>query len=254
MGLKERHAPEPGVRTADQYKQGAEALIQMFQGLTSARIARSKKTDLTLLHGVVAQCNNVGAAALYLLHAPDEDHSAAVAPLVRIALEHAMTAQWIVTQPDGHQEFVKQASYKSAKFHKLADKVGVEVPDEIRDYYAQHAAPKQSASASQVREMFKALDPSEWSYVEYSHLCSLVHPSAAEVVMYLDTRVDPPGLLLHPQQDRRALLFTLARALLLANAVYFDLLRTKPNKAALTKIARDLGLPLWMSDDGKPPQ
>lgn len=251
---RNRHAAsEPGVREAEDYRAAIQSVLGLFYGLTAARVAHRRATDMKLLHGMVAHCNNIASAALKLLDDAD-DHSAAVAPLVRIALEHAMTAQWIVTQPDGQRQFMQQSSYKSAKFHKLTDKVGAEIPVEVREWYADRPAPQQSASLTQVRKMFEALDPSEWSYVEYAHLSSLTHPSAAEVVMYLDTRAEPPGLLLRPAHDRRALLFTLARAVVLANAVYFDLLRGKPNKAAISKIARDAHLPLWLSSDGKAPQ
>jgi hypothetical protein len=244
---------DPRIRTAVEFETGLRSVLEMFHGLPAAKVGHRKARSLKLIHGVVAHCNTVSSAALVLL-AQEADHTAAVAPLARIALEHGMTAQWIAIHPHGYDEFIKQGSFKSGKFHKLAGDVGAQIPVEIRDYWASREAPRASKPLQQVRDMFRDLDESEWSYIEYAHLCALVHPSASAVVQYLDIRVDPPVLLHRPEIDRRALLFTLARSVLMANAVYFDLLHGKPMKSAITKVSEDLHLPLWCTKDGKPPR
>lgn len=244
----------PGAKTTDEYADGASQVLALFYGLTSAGVGRGKARDFQLIHGLVAHCNNVAGAALYLLSSVEVDYSMAAAPLVRVALEHALTVQWLVLHPGGPEEFVKHASFKNAKFHELTRQSALKMPDEVRDYYDRTKRPRASKQLSQVRKMVDSLDPEGWLYLIYSDLSAYVHPSAAEVVRYLDTRQKPPGTLLRTEFSRRPLMHALAMSTCLANAVYLDLIRGKPHKAALTKIADSVGMPLWLTPDGKPPR
>lgn len=204
-----------------------------------------------MLHGLVAHCMNSARAALVLI---DQNMATEAAPLARIALEHAATVQWIIANPAGLDEFVSHVSLKNGKFYELVKGMPLDVPADIRDYYEKAVKPKSSKTLKEIRKMFRELDPNEWLYLQYLYLCGLVHPSAATTIRYLDTRGEPPGLVLHYRHDPQPILLTLAISVSTAMAAYVDLIKGKPYKKKMTDISKRMAVPQWLTADGKPPR
>lgn len=206
---------------------------------------------LQLLHGLTMHVVNSARAALLLM---DQGLAVQAAPLVRIALEHAAAVQWVVVTPAGAEQFTQQASFKSAKFRDVVERVGFEIPEDMVEYYKNAPKPRANRTLSEVRKMFLDLDPTEWLYVQYAYLSGYVHPSTTVVSAYLDTSQQPAHLLLHGGHEPRPLLLTLTLSLSAATAAYLDLVLAKPYKARIRKITETVGVPMWFTPDGKPPK
>jgi hypothetical protein len=104
--------------------------------------------------------------------------------------------------------------------------------------------------------MFRALDPSGWMYMQWKLLCGYVHPSSTTTTMYV--REQPDGSVLWTRTAEaipaRALLFSLAMSSALATAPFLDLAKSKPYKSRLQKVSERANIPLWLTEDGKPPR
>jgi hypothetical protein len=100
-----------------------------------------------------------------------------------------------------------------------------------------------------------AVDPTGWMYIQWKTLCGYVHPSSTTAAIYAHEKPDgsvewhrePEGV------PDRALLFSLALSMTLAAAPLLDLVKSKPHKTRLTKIAEAAHVPLWAREEGKPP-
>src|SRR5687767_4245642 len=111
--------------TADEYAAAIRGILTLLDGIGSARVGHRKAKHLQLLHGLAMQSMCMARAALLLI---DNGMVAEAAPLVRVALEHAVAIQWILIVPNGADEFVRHASFKNSKYRQVVEAVGIAVP------------------------------------------------------------------------------------------------------------------------------
>lgn len=248
---RKRVYTEVGPATTEEFLQATKELIALWDEQMTMRIAHRKVRHLKLLHGLIGHCMNISRAATILI---EQGMASEAAPLVRVALEHAATTQWIVAERDRVDGFAQHAIFKGGRFHEVTELVGIDVPDDIRDFFRMATMPKGPRALTEIRKMFKDLDPSEALYMQYLYLCGSVHPSATTTVRYLDLNQDPPGLLRKSAELPGPMSLALAMSACCAMAVYTDLIVGKPHKAAINRIADRISVPQWFTHDGKPPK
>jgi hypothetical protein len=236
-----------------QYRQAITDLLKLLDGIASIKVNQRKVRHANLLHGLCFYVHDTTKAALMLI---DQGHGPSAAALTRVAVEHATMAQWIVLQPDGVDKYRADLEAQAKTFAAKVTGVGIEMPPDLAGAYKRYQKAKAVQEIRQTEQMFQAVDPTGWMYIQWKTLCGYVHPSSTTAAIYAHEKPDgsvewhrePEGM------PDRALLFSLALSMTLATAPLLDLVKGKPHKKKLTKIAESAQLPLWATGDGKPPK
>ena len=230
-------------RSAEELRSVIDDLLHLHQATPSITVGRGKIQRLMLLHGLVEHSLVTVRAGLILWDAGDR---AGFPVLARVAFEHALVAQWVHTDPDGLEGFMTLTDNKQRKFLKTLPEMA-ERADELQaalDAYGDHmASPPEMHSFEQTCQAF---DPSGWMYLMYRVLSDYVHPGQGTFDRYVthsDDPAEPATLRIRPfDPNPDAALTTLTLATVLASGVYEDIRRTKPNKAAVKRIAARVGM------------
>lgn len=236
-----------------QYRQAIIDLVELLDGVASIKVNRRKVRHADLLHGLCFYTHDTTEAALVLI---DRGYGPSAAALTRVAVEHATMAQWIVLQPNGVDKYLADLEAQAKTFAAKITGVGIEMPPDLAEGYKRYDKAKAVQEVRQSEQMFTAVDPTGWMYLQWKTLCGYVHPSATTASIYAHENADgavewhrePEGM------PERALLFSLALSMTLATAPLLDLVKGKPYKKRLEKIAEAAHLPLWATEDGKPPK
>ena len=239
--------------TDQQYRQGIVAFSELLDGIESITVNRRKERHATLLQGLTFYVHDTASAALLLI---DNGHLPSAAVLTRVAVEHATMAQWIVLQPGGVDKYLAELEAQAKSFAAKAKGVGIQMPDDLAEDYKRYENAKPVQDIRQTETMFNAVDPTGWMYMQWKTLCGYVHPSSSTATMYL--REGPEGDVERWRRPEglpdRMLLFSLVLSVSLATAPYLDLVKGKPYKKRLEKIAESAGVPQWATEDSKPPK
>ena len=239
--------------TDEQYRQTVLGFAELLDGIGSFKFNRRKERDALLLQGLVFYVRDTARAALILI---DNGHGAGAAALTRVAIEHATMAQWLYLQPDGAEKYLAEMEAQAKTFAAKVRKVGLAMPDDLKDAYERYETARPIQEIRQTETMFNAVDPSGWMYMQWKTLCGYVHPSSSTAARYIQEEDDGSVVWLkHPDSiPDRALLFSLALSMGLATAPLLDLVHSKPYKKRLIAIAQAGGVPLWATEDGRPPK
>jgi len=244
----------PGQRepTDEQFRQAIVDFAALLDGIGTFKINRRKERNALFLQGLVFYVHDTARAALLLI---DNGHTANAAALARIAVEHATMAQWLYLRPDGAEKYLAELEAQGKTFAAKLVGVGITMPDDLKDAYKRYEQAKAVQEIRQTESLFNAVDPSGWMYVQWKTLCGYVHPSSSTAARYM--KEEPDGSITWIKQPdaipARALLFTLALSMSLATAPLLDLVHSKPYKKRLAKISEAGGVPLWVTEDGGPP-
>lgn len=248
---------EPGVTAAHpdeiRYRETVSELLGLLGGIASLTVNRRKERHAALLQGLCFYVHDTTKAALALI---DQGHLPSAAVLTRVAVEHATASQWIVIQPDGVDLYLAEMEAQAKTFAAKVQGVGIEMPEDLAEAYRRYEKAKPVQELRQAEQMFGAVDPSGWMYVQWKTLCGYVHPSSTTTSMYLRERPDG-GAAWHRQPESmpaQPLLFSLSLSMALATAPLLDLVKGKPYKSRLERIAEAGQVPLWVTEDGRPPK
>ena len=239
--------------TDAQYRHAITDLVELLDGIASIKVNRRKARHVDLLQGLCFYVHDTAKAALTLI---DQGYGPSAGALTRVAVEHATMAQWIVLQPDGVDRYLAELEAQAKTFAAKVTTVGIVIPPDLAEAYKRYEKAKAVQDIRQTEKMFQAVDPSGWMYIQWKTLCGYVHPSSTTAAIYAHETLDgsvqwhrePEGM------PDRALLFSLALSMTLATAPLLDLVKGKPHKKRLMKIAEAAHVPLWATADGKPPK
>ena len=219
-------------------------LVALNQSIPGVRVGRAKQERLLVLHGLVAHTLNCADTAV-LLFEQGRPHAAKV--LVRVALEHAVVAQWVHQHPEGIAGFLSKANKSYRTYYRSASKV-TQIPEDIQASFDEIPDPGDVPSAvSNFEQTCREFDPSGYLYMIYRTLSGAVHPGNATLRDYLHGDPDTGeelALLTYPEdKDPRPDLWVVALAAVLASDFYEDIRRGKPLKSKVREIAARVGLP-----------
>jgi len=242
-----------GKPTIAEHRRAIVDLAELLDKLPSIRVNVRKVRHATLLQGLCFYVHDTCKAALVLV---DGGYLPSAAALTRIAVEHAAMAQWIVLHPEGAEKYLAEMEAQANTFAKKAKDVGVEIPEDVLIAYRQYENAKPVPEIRQTETMFAAVDPSGWMYLHWKSLCGFVHPSSTTTTMYVEETPDGATTWVRGAKGapEETIIPSLALSILLATAPLLDLVKGKPHKKRLMEIATAAGLPLWATQDGRPPK
>jgi hypothetical protein len=229
-------------------KEVCREFLELHSNSQSISVGHAKAEKLMLIHGLVANTILMTRGALLLI---DQNLLHAAKAQTRIALEHAVTAQWIHLHPNGVASFKAKSKEKYGRYIREASKV-MDVPQDIHQAFDE--LPGFAQPAQGIHDFKSTCDDFvgvEWFYVIFRTLSGAIHPSNATIHDYLRTDeassvgyslLDTPDF-----KDPRPLLFTLALSCSLSVAVFEDLRKSKPNKKKIKAIAAKLQLPTLLT-------
>ena len=228
-----------------------DRLPEPFKGV------RKKDSPLFLyVYPLVGCAINSAKAALVLF---DRQMNAQSAPLVRLAFESALTAQRVASTGD-YEEFRSHLARKSQTSLHHTKEAGYTIPEDIIrriESMEVELSPVLSTMIKLCKTINK--EQGEWLYYMYSRLCEHCHPSIGMVSSY--TRVTGggtmerqfQGLSKNPETDPREFIRVLAMAVALALSPLTDIFIGKPYRKTIENLTCHLTLPIWVTEDGKPP-
>lgn len=232
---------EPG---RSEFAQVVKDLVSLNESIPSVSVGRANQERLLVLHGLVAHTLNCADTAVMVI---EQGRHHAAKPLVRVALEHAIVAQWVHQHPEGIDAFLSKANKSYRTYYRSASKV-VQIPKDVQASFDAMPDPGEIPSAvSNFEQTCRVFDPSGNLYLVYRTLSGAVHPGNATLRDYLQgdpyTNEDLALLTYPEERDTRPDLWAAALAAVLASAVYEDIRRGKPLKAKVCDIADRVGIP-----------
>jgi hypothetical protein len=244
----------------DAYLATIDSLLQSWESSSFRTFLAKSKTKasepkLAVVHGLAAHTHVVAGPARDLLSA---GHAWSAMPLVRLAYECALTAQWVAQTPDGAQALMNSDIRKRAA---LVETMGKAAAETFQDgassvaHAADEALPSSSnASARSFEQLCRDLRPGgDEAYVYYRVMSQMSHASVMVCDNYL--ALDPDDRLtfrLAPKPIANlAWLFTVAASLVWAGRAidYFD--KENRRRSDLRRAAKTLQIPseLHLSDE-----
>lgn len=233
--------PDSGEPTEAEYRQAAEACIELFESGTTHTVAVAKRQRFLAIHGLVAVTFQQTKAALLLI---DNGLAAASAPNVRSAFEHAIIIQWLHNNREAAiEDFINKTLGKTKVVVEKGQKLGWEIPQDVYDELTRDAPPVNDARIGHFDQICREFDPTERLYLYYRGLSSQTHPTLENAAQYMTGTPEQPELLVRSRmQNSYHLIWGCAFSSILALACREDLVRTKPNKAKVNRIAEAVGI------------
>lgn len=100
------------------------------------------------------------------------------AALTRVAIEHATMAQRIVLQPDGVDQYLAELEAQAKTFAAKSPASESKSRARPRRGHKRYDKARPVQEIRQTEQMFQAVDPTGWMYVQWKTLCGYVHPSS----------------------------------------------------------------------------
>jgi|SRR6266550_2257055 len=167
----------------------------------------------------------------------------------RSALQHAITAQWVLLTAGGEREVVGEIKrQQSATLRDLQS--AIELPPELRA--AIDEGPQSTGPARSFWQMCERFSPDKMLYVLYRRMIDSVHPSARTLKMHLDVDEERGiyGLISNsdPEPEPDLLLALAFSAIFAVSAVEY-LRRGQPRIADFKALLEAYGMPLDLTGD-----
>ncbi len=232
---------DPQTVTEDQHRQAIAQCVEVLRSSSEFTVGASKQQRFLVIHSLVATTFAMVEASLLLI---DSDMVAAAVPNVRSAFEHAITIQWLHRQPGAVEDFVNESQrHTNAVLRTGVGNLGWDVPQELLDRMHEKL-PKIDGRIGKFEQMCREFDPTDGLDVYYRGLSSQTHPTMEAAAHYVFQKSDGEiGLLTRSKMDDTAhLIWACALSSVLALACREDLVRTKPNKSRVVKIAASVGM------------
>lgn len=213
-------------------------MLDIYEGAETFEVAEEDLVRMAMLHGLLAHTLEMARAAITLVN---NKQVTAAEVLTRVALEHAVFAQWAHQHPEGLDGLSKAEAITYGKlFNGLKD--GFDFPQEVADFYeAKMQKPKNvPVEVTWFEGMCKSFVDGENLYYFYRLLSGTVHPGNLTGRQYRDYLVEGGSIRLrwHAQMaDPIPVLYTLTLAVALVAWIYEDLRKGKPRLGEIQSIA-----------------
>lgn len=220
-----------------------ETMLTWHRDWDNITLGHRKQRDFWMIWGLIAHALSQAEAALVLV---DDPRLALCSEVnARVAFEHALLAQYVHLHPEGQEKLRQLTAFHSRKLaESMKDFPMDEALAEAQYDLLSKPKPKRPDIAD-MATLLRAFDPTGTLYVPYKLLCQTVHPSGSTMTRYmvLDEDEGPRQMRqFAPLDDKRAVVWTITLAVLLALGVQEDLRRTKPNKKRLRVLAATIGM------------
>lgn len=238
-----RAVPNADAPSEETLRAALETMLTWHRDWDNITLGHRKQRDFWMIWGLVSHTIAQAEAALVLV----DDARLALCSEVnaRVAFEHALLAQYVHLHPEGHEKLGQLTAFQSRRLAESLKDFPMDegLADAQRELLSQ---PKiKRPDIADMATLLKAFDPTGTLYVPYKLLCQTVHPSGSTMTRYMVLDEDE-----HPRQmrqyalldDKRAVVWTIALAVLLALGVQEDLRRAKPNKPRLRDLAATIGM------------
>ena len=213
-------------------------MLAIYECAETLVVAEENTVRLAMLHGLLAHTFEMTRAALTLIASKQVIAAEVVA---RVALEHAVFAEWAHLHPEGLNGLSQKEIISYGKLY-IGLKDGFDFPQEVADFYkTKMQKPKDVApEINWVKNLFESFVDGESLYEIYRILSGPVHPGNLTGRQYREYLVDGGEITLrwHPQlADELPVLHTLAHSVAYASWVYEDLREGKPRLVEIEAIA-----------------
>lgn len=229
------------IKSAD-FRLAIEELLKLFWDSDQTTFNGANQGKLVAVHGLIAHSLNMAEAGLLLM---DQDRGDAAKPLARVALEHAVTAQWVHLQERGVEGLAAKVVNTFRKIYSGKPQ-SYEFPSEVDELYAELQKPENYPKEIDIFEqMCNDFNEGQPIYPLYRILSGSVHPGNFTLTEYIvaDSENGSIELLQRSKKsDPTVALHTLTIAVVLAMGVYEDIRQGKPNEAFVREIANKVGL------------
>lgn len=234
-------------------RRACDSLIRLYESEDSISVLREDSTKIQVLHGLCQHAVNQGRAALVLL---DADLSGQAVVNIRVALEHAVTAQWALLTPNGIGRLESGAKKKSSLYYESAN-LNMIIDTTAMGKTAGWNELDQFPNFSSIcDELDSTHDPkvakSGTLRFEYVRLSQSVHVTGSTIAGYLGVNQETVTTTLNcDQADRFAVpnLCDLAMALAMSCWVV-ESLRAAPNRLGeVERIASEVNIPASLVTD-----
>jgi hypothetical protein len=222
------------------FVEAAEACLRHWADVLPIEVAEEAKAKFPVCFPLAAHSLRQVHAALVLLRAGQPFVAAAN---TRVALEHALAAQWVLLTYGGEQRLVRHMEAGHLMQAKeFSNAVGD--PPELKDIVRRSPADGSARSYS-VQMVCKRFSEDGLLYNLYRHLGQAVHPSLETLRAYLDVyklnshKVDPAGTLHVPPDLYMSVGFSAVMAVDTVERMRLG----QPGLAAIAEIARIASLP-----------
>jgi len=207
-------------------------------------LGHRKQREFWLLWGLIAHSIAQAQAALVLVDDPRLSVCGEVN--ARVALEHALLAQYVHAHPDGIAQLEQLLAFHTRTLAESLKDFPTQDPElaEFLEDTLSHPRVKRPAIGD-IGALLREFDPTGTLYVPYKLLCQTAHPSSSTITRYLviEEGQRPQHMRqVAPPEDKRPVLWAITLAVLLALGVQEDLRRTKPNKARLRSVAASVSM------------
>jgi len=230
------------IKSAD-FRLASEELLKLFWDSGQTTVDGANQRKLIAVHGLIAHSLNMAEAGLLLI---EQNRGDSAKPLARVALEHAVTAQWVHLQERGIEGLTARVISSFRKIYTRKPP-GFQFPTEVDELYAELQKPENYPREVDVFEqMCNAFNEGRPLYSLYRVLSGSVHPGDFTVTEYIiaDSESRTIELLQRSKKSGPTVaLHALTLAVVLAMGVYEDIREGKPNEALVREIANKVGLP-----------
>lgn len=232
------------------FVEAAEACLRHWAIALPIEVAEEAKAKFTVCFPLVAHSLSQVHAALMLLRAGQPFVATAN---TRVALEHALAAQWVLLTYGGEQRLVRHMEAGHLVQAKEFSKA-VGDPPELKDIVGRSPADGSARSYS-VQMVCKRFAEDGLLYSLYRHLGQSVHPSLETLRAYVNVyklnshNVDPAGTL-HVPPD---LYMSVGFSAVMAVEVLERMRLGQPRLSAIEEIARIASLPFDLARSDSEP-
>jgi Family of unknown function (DUF5677) len=231
-----------------------EEVLKLVEGMSSANLGSRREDIFVPVHALTMHTLEACRAALTLI---DTNQPAMVDVVSRVALEHAVTVQWLCMQPERLPEYMSHMAWMQQGFIKALDKDDFDLPEDMRtNWLGDQPDMRKSKVLNFAAEVFKESNASTLYVRVWKHLCSAVHPSETTVTRYVNIDTNPTQYNQRQHRDDyEALYWVLALSAVLSTTAYTDLIEGEPYKSALATLAVSgpITIPCWLTENGEAP-
>jgi len=227
-------------------RQATRIAVEFFKEAPQFEVVVADRAAFQTIYPLAAHAVEQVDAALTLIEAGAPYLAEANA---RSALQHAITAQWVLLTAKGEEKVVAEIKrQQSATLGDLQRSIALP-PDLLAEI---NAGPQSTGPARDFWKMCERFSPDKTLYVLYRRMSDSVHPSARTLNMHLDADEERGIFGLTQKSDPEPetdLLLALTFAAFLATSAVEYVRRGQPRIAALRSLAEAHGVPLDLTGD-----
>jgi hypothetical protein len=226
------------IRTCDAYLRDARA----------HEVLSDHANEFLLLYGLIARSTRYAAAYATLLDAGAE---AEAVPLARVAIEHAITLQWVFTTVGGIDRLRTSVAHdRNDHYRQLAKWMDNET---LRTATAALEAPPAGRRLGKFQDMLRDLDHKHFLESRYNLLSQQVHVTHSAVTGFIDAQQSELGITYEQNSPYRSVATHIAAlAATLARWVLARLTNDEAMLSELSDVSDLLQLPIDLSDQLPP--